>query len=251
MSIIPLKERSILARERVGLTQLQAAKRIGCSRATIAMWEADGTRSISGRYLMQAATVYKVRPDWLSLETEEDGYPWVGMSGSANISVTAEANMRVIRGRPIVPYDSPEDLPAGTYVSLPRLEYRLSAGRGGPDPDAAELAGTGAAFRSDFIRAQGWSPKTHYTMRCDGESMEPTIQDGAPVVIACNETTIRSGRIYALLLNDEPLLKRLHKRPGGLVQVTSDNPMPQYAAYEVEESALTVIGRAVWTPMML
>jgi phage repressor protein C with HTH and peptisase S24 domain len=81
--------------------------------------------------------------------------------------------------------------------------------------------------------------------------MEPTIQHGAPVVIATNEKGIRSGKIYAILLDGDPLLKRLDKLPGGRVRVRSDNTAPAYAPFDVDESALEVIGRAVWTPVRL
>lgn len=153
--------------------------------------------------------------------------------------------------RPIVIWDNPADLPPETTVFLKKLDFYLSAGHGGPDPDAVELTDKVTPFRADFCANQGWSSKTHFTMRCQGESMEPTIQHGAPVVIATNEQTIRSGKVYAILLDGEPLLKRLDKLPGGTVRVRSDNPAPAYASFEVPEGNLEVIGRAVWTPVML
>jgi phage repressor protein C with HTH and peptisase S24 domain len=150
--------------------------------------------------------------------------------------------------RPIRSWDSEGDLPPDDYATLPRLEVRLSAGHAGPASHTEELS-SGAAFRADYLRRKGWRPETHYTLRASGQSMEPTIQDGAPVVIAINEHTIRSGRIYALKLDplDEPILKRLDRLPGARLRVRSDNLDPQFAAFEVAESAIQVIGRAVWT----
>jgi phage repressor protein C with HTH and peptisase S24 domain/DNA-binding XRE family transcriptional regulator len=153
--------------------------------------------------------------------------------------------------RPIVVWDDPKDLPPESTVFLKKLDFHLSAGNGGPDPDAVEQTDKVTPFRADFVAAQGWTPRTHFTMRCSGESMEPTIQDAAPVVIATNERTIRSGKIYAILLDGEPLLKRLDKLPGGKIRVRSDNPAPAYEAFIVEEAEVQVIGRAVWTPVML
>lgn len=155
------------------------------------------------------------------------------------------------RLRPIFVWDNPEDLPAESTVFLKKLDFYLSAGNGGPDPDAVEHSDKVMPFRADFCAAEGWSAHTHFMMRCQGESMEPTIQHGAPVVIATNDRVIRSGKIYALLLDGEPLLKRLDKLPGQRVRVRSDNPEPAYAAFEVPENALEVIGRAVWTPTKL
>jgi len=153
--------------------------------------------------------------------------------------------------RPIIGWNSPDDLPADATVFLKKLDFYLSAGHGGPDPNAVEQTDKVTPFRADFCAANGWSPQTHFTMRCQGESMEPTIQHGAPVVIATNEKTIRSGKIYALLLDGEPLLKRLDKLPGGKIRVRSDNAAPAYAAFDVDASSLEIIGRAVWTPVRL
>lgn len=149
--------------------------------------------------------------------------------------------------RPISVWDDPSDLPPDQTVILPRLEFQLSAGHGGPDPDAAELCPQGAAFRAGYAKAKGWRPKTHMTYRARGYSMEPTIQDGAPVVVATNDREVRSGKIYALLIDGEPMLKRLDRLPGGRVRVRSDNPAPEFAPYEVDDVDLEVIGRVVWT----
>ncbi len=153
--------------------------------------------------------------------------------------------------RPILVWDNPEDLPAESTVLLKKLDFYLSAGHGGPDPDAIEITDKVTPFRADFAAQNGWTPRTHFTMRCSGESMEPTIQDNAPVVIATNERSIRSGKIYAVLLDGDPLLKRLDKLPNGKVRVRSDNPAPAYEAFIVNHEEIQVIGRAVWTPVML
>ncbi len=149
-------------------------------------------------------------------------------------------------------WNNPSDLPDDQYVMLPKLDYYLSAGNGGPDPNAVDKSESGAAFRADFAAQNKWSSKTHYSMRAKGDSMEPTVQNGAPVVIATNEKTIKSGKIYAILIDGEPLLKRLDKLPGGLIRVRSDNTANlAYSSYEISESDIEIIGRAVWTPVML
>lgn len=153
--------------------------------------------------------------------------------------------------RPIVEWDMPSDLDEDRTVFLKKLDYYLSAGSGGPDPSAVEVTDKVTPFRADFCAAEGWNAKTHFTMRCRGESMEPTIQDGAPVVIATNEKTIRSGKVYAIIVDGEPLLKRIDKLPNGRVRVRSDNNAPEYAPFEVDEGLIEVIGRAVWTPVKL
>jgi phage repressor protein C with HTH and peptisase S24 domain len=155
--------------------------------------------------------------------------------------------------RPISAWDTPADLPADAFAFLPHLDAYMSAGNGGPSADAIEVTDKATPFRSDYLRRKGWNPSTHFTMRCKGDSMEPTIQDGAPVVIDTSEDgrRIRSGRIYAIAFDGERLLKRLDRLPGGTLRIRSDNSAPLYAAFEVPEASIEVIGRAVWTPSEL
>lgn len=73
-----LNERARFARERAGFSTPQAAAdAIGCSRPTVIRWEDDPAAiSIGGKYLNNAARAYKVRPEWLQLQTDDDGFPW-------------------------------------------------------------------------------------------------------------------------------------------------------------------------------
>lgn len=155
--------------------------------------------------------------------------------------------------RTIVTWNDPSDLPPEQYVLFRRLDTRLSAGPGGPAAEDIEEYEAGASFRADYAARKGWRRETHYTMRADGESMDPTIQHNAPVVVATNEREIRSGRIYAIKLDpdSQPILKRLDKLPGGRLRVRSDNPSPAYAPFEVQMNEVKVIGRAVWTAIEL
>lgn len=227
-------------RQQAGLSQRELARRVGVSGAAISQWESSvsAPENIRGAGLERAARE-------------------LGRSVSYLLTGRGSNRDRVEDGRseylrPLSLWSNPADLPADQYVFLPRLEYQLSAGNGGPDPDSAYPVDTGAAFRADYAATKGWTPQTHFTLRAKGESMEPTIQDGAPVVVATNEKTIRSGRIYAILIDSEPFLKRLDKLPGGIVRVRSDNSSnPAFASYEVQEDAIEVIGRAVWTPSEL
>lgn len=59
-------DRAKFARERVQLKPQQAAEAIGCSRPTVVRWENDAA-SIGSDNLLDAARVYKVRPDWLAV----------------------------------------------------------------------------------------------------------------------------------------------------------------------------------------
>lgn len=170
----------------------------------------------------------------------------IELAGSASVEVRPFL-------RPIALWEDADDLPPDQFVFFPTLEYRWSCGNGGPDHNAVEETDKSISFTAEWARRQGWSPRTHFTMRATGDSMEPTIQDKAPVVIDTSDSgrAVRSGKVYAIKIDGEPLLKRLDKLPGGRYRVRADNQAPAYAPFEVAESDIEVVGRAVWTPVVL
>lgn len=66
-----LGERLRIARDQLGLTQEQAAKRIGVSRGLISQWENGVVSAISATHLSAAARALRVSLDWL---LHGDGY---------------------------------------------------------------------------------------------------------------------------------------------------------------------------------
>ena len=212
--------------------QSNVARALTQSPQTLNNWEGRG---ISKAGAIMAEQMLGVRAAWI-LRGEDPKYA---------PRQKGRPPLRVIRT-----WSDPAELPAGEYIVLRRIETALSAGPFGPSVDDIEDHELGASFRADYAARNGWTRETHYTMRTDGRSMEPTIQDRAPVVIATNDVLpIRSGSIYAIRLepNAQPLLKRLDRLPGGRLRVRSDNPAPEYAPFEVLEADIEVLGRAVWT----
>lgn len=67
------------ARLRAGFASQQAAaEAIGCDRGTVGMWEAPSSAvtKVSSEYLLAVAKAYRVRPESLNGEGQEDGFPW-------------------------------------------------------------------------------------------------------------------------------------------------------------------------------
>lgn len=72
-----LQERARFARLRAGFRLPQdAADAIGCSRPLVLAWENGSAKSIGGKYLLPVAKAYKVRPEWLTLNADDDGFPF-------------------------------------------------------------------------------------------------------------------------------------------------------------------------------
>lgn len=182
-------------------------------------------------------------------------YAWLAVGGAMDMvtGLFDDSPVQVApldrRLRPIVEWTNADELDPNQHVVLPRLEVHLSAGNGnGPRDSEPAAYNAGQAYRADFVKRKGWSPKTHFSMYVKGASMEPTIPDGSVVVIDVSDKKIRSGSIYAVKIDDDLLLKRLHRLPGGTIRVESDNQARQYAPFEVNSESgkgFKVIGRAV------
>lgn len=117
---------------------------------------------------------------------------------------------------------------------VPMLDQSVAAGESSALADADNITGYIRLPRP--LRSYGSSLAA---LPVRGDSMYPTIDDGDLVV--CDTGKWQGEGIYVIRLEDEALVKRLSKRPAGLM-VISDNP--QYPAFEVTgETPMEVVGR--------
>ena len=126
---------------------------------------------------------------------------------------------------------------------------RLSAGSGQIAFVHEEIDGS-HAFKRSWLRSRGISNVERCRiLEVTGASMSPSLEEGDVVLVNPDDTDVKSGRVYALLVDDELKVKRLHKRPGGGLEITSDNPAPQYRSETVAPDAMKyvkVVGRVIW-----
>lgn len=136
---------------------------------------------------------------------------------------------------------------AGDVVRLPRFDARASAGRGLVPINEMPIGEV--AFGRDFLRNLGANPEYCYIFEARGDSMWPTIPDGALLIADASKTDVDDGRIYHFNVMDRALVKRarlLNRK----IYLTSDN---QAAGYPPEEFAadredeLSVSGRIMFT----
>ena len=131
------------------------------------------------------------------------------------------------------------------FALVKRADVSVSAGRGALVFYEGEMSDL--SFRRDFLRSQGVSEANAVVVDVKGPSMEPTIADGAVLLLNRAVRDVVQGRIYAFRLHGELFVKRLHRRGEELVAV-SDNPDRQ--AFPdipiVRNASFEIIGRAVW-----
>lgn len=134
------------------------------------------------------------------------------------------------------------------FAMLRRLDVKASAGAGNLvfyETEKGRLA-----FRRDFLRAEGVREDDAVVIYADGQSMEPTIPDGAVLLVNTAHKELSNNDIFVIRLDGEILVKRLRKEIGGGVLIVSDNPekhrYPDLLVTPDKEDHLSIIGRVFW-----
>lgn len=138
-----------------------------------------------------------------------------------------------------------QDVATGDLTFVPRYDVKLSSGTG--KLIAAEDIFEHLAFRTSWLREMGIAPQHAALVTNEGDSNEPTIPDGALMLLDLSIREVSNGKFYALRRDGELLIKRIQRRFDGTVVLKSDNP--RYDDEEIPENKvvdLHVIGRLKW-----
>lgn len=131
------------------------------------------------------------------------------------------------------------------FALVPRLDIQASAGNGRIAINEEPLEYL--AFQAAWLRGRGINPASARILTARGDSMEETIRDGDVLLVDTSIDRVRDNSIYVVVLGDMVLVKRIHGRINGSLQLISDNP--RYPAEEVpkgEVDQLHVAGRVAW-----
>ena len=77
----------------------------------------------------------------------------------------------------------------------------------------------------------------------DGESMEPTLQDGSIVFVDRTQTNIDKNGIFIASTTGGLFIKRIQQRADGMIELISDNSL--YPPQAVDASEVTIVGKVV------
>lgn len=189
------------------------AERTGISKSTIANYE-RGDRTPDASMLERYRDIWGVDLNWLV--TGEEPEAKVPTSNSS-------------------------------FAFLPFYEdVQAAAGHGAAV--ISDAAHSVIGFARDLLRESGASPQTCTVIRAVGDSMMPTIPEGAFLVVDHSQREIvANGSIMVIGVDDDLLVKRIRRRFDGSVELISDNSI--YAPETLDPAALQqlrVIGRVVY-----
>lgn len=184
---------------------------------------------------------------WIDGETWPDFAELVGL---------AEAS-----GKPLT-YFLPPNLPEPSIdvVKIPVLDIKAAAGAG-HSADVVKATGE-LALPIDFVRKIAPAGAELSCLRCAGDSMAPTVQDNAMLIIDGRQNKLRPFRapsrksprerqrpddIFVFIQSGDLRLKRLRDVGDGLVAILSDNSDHAIEIFKPgRDGALAIIGKLIW-----
>ena len=233
-------KRLLSFRETLEFSQEELADSLGVSRATVGLIETD-VRAPSRSFLQKISEVYNISADWLLH----------GRGEMLHASLPGFPTRR--RGRIEPPdYDHPVygdfAYDGDEFVMIERFDLSVSAGTG---LEAVEGSGRDRlAFSRAWLSSHGISSDLAVLVRVRGDSMAPTIADGALVLVHVIENYVTREGIYAFNRQGASYIKRLvpagvsgSGRPTAIV-IIADNPAyPPESVSGPQLNELRVIGR--------
>jgi phage repressor protein C with HTH and peptisase S24 domain len=133
------------------------------------------------------------------------------------------------------------------FAQVRRVDVSVSAGRGVLVVE--EHSKSALTFRRSFLQEVGVTPNSAVIVSVKGHSMDPTLRDGAVLLVSTSAKTVVNGQIYAYRHDGELFVKRMHRTADGGLLAISDNPdREQFPDRKIEayDQDFEIIGRALW-----
>lgn len=123
------------------------------------------------------------------------------------------------------------------YVYIPVYNIEVSAGHG-MFSEGAEKPSKHLAFRRRWVEARNLNTSKLSAVFTKGDSMEPTIPNGAAIIVDHRRNNAMDGNIYVIRIDDRLWIKRVQWMPKGGLKLISDNQI--YETFEIEKTDLEV-----------
>jgi phage repressor protein C with HTH and peptisase S24 domain len=135
------------------------------------------------------------------------------------------------------------------YVLLPKYNAVPDMGKPHDAPDVEYIESFHTFSKDLIVNTLRSSVESLALVAVDGDSMEPTLSAGDIVVIDVSKNYVAGSGIYAISIDNQPLVKRIHRLSNGDIKVISDNSA--YQRYDETYNSdsikpLRIAGRVVW-----
>lgn len=131
------------------------------------------------------------------------------------------------------------------FIQISHLSVEVGAGPGRSNSVVEHLSPL--QFRRDFLKNAGVSPVNAAVVNVVGTSMEPTLPDGAVLLLNRADREPRNGSVYAFSWDGEMLVKRFQKVAGTWLAISDNADKDEHPDIVIDGKADALIqGRVIW-----
>lgn len=175
------------ARLEAGLTQQEVATEVGVSRAAVALWESNQSKTLKGQNLVRVARALNVTPDWL-LTGRGSKHP-IQLHPQDAASTGEIESVAIMVGKP---HQDVRQIPVINYIQAGHPREVVDAYSEG---DGFDTVGVDAQLA---VRLGTYA----FALEVSGESMLPDFKPG-DIVIIDPDVQVRPGDIVVAKLDQE------------------------------------------------
>ncbi len=229
-----LAKRLRKVRTEQGLSQEQLGNRTGSTKHLISQVE-QGRCGLTNPRLHSAAQALGVSVDYL-FGLADDPTPSHQLSRELTAAAARVRDLEDQQAQAGIADD-------GDFIGVTPV---TPAGGSGAVVDDERITGA-LKFRRDWLRKHGLNAHECRVLQVMGESMEPTLVDGASILVNLARQRRRARRIYVVRTEDGLIVKRAGKDAAGAWQLVSDNPDKRTWPTRPWPPDAPMIGEVKWT----
>lgn len=234
-------------RKSLGISQRAISAQLGVSSGLIGQLEADLIAPSRG-FLQKLSDLYGINADWLlNGHGDQQRAPGQGFK-SRNVAVEPSDRSKPNHGE--------LRIQGKDYAWIRRMGLCVSAGSGLDELPAEEE--DGVLFPIAWFERKGLNPDLCVIVDVKGDSMSPSIPDGALVMIDRGNRVLRKSGVFAFSLDGQSYVKRIvpsgndrSGRPTALMIVSENPAFPPLALTGADMNSVVVVGRVVAVINML
>lgn len=216
----------------------QVHEKTGIPRGTLEKYAAESSSAslVNAVKISAAAGIDLTGITLLEIPSSKDGAPRGG-----GLQSLGRANRRPAD---LIPNADITNLDQPGMIAIPRYdEVRPSAGHG--SVATSELPTTRVAFERNWLIDLGVAAESAVILPAQGDSMEPTIMNGSPMLVDTSKKEVRNGFIYVFDIDGDLVVKRIERLPDGSFDLISDNSnrYPTRTLTRETVATMTVVGR--------
>ena len=225
-------DRVLKARQRRGITQRRVAEEIRTSASHLSSME-HGRVGVSVRSALRIAKWLNVSIEYLAGMVDD---PRSAREMLAEID-TKSAEIRGMKEA----YAETDD------ISISEIETPDGAGAGADD----EKVTGHMKFPSQWLRNRGLWPAECRVIRVSGDSMEPTLPNGAAILVNRRSTHLQDGKVFVIRIGDDLIVRRTVRDPEAGWLLVSDNSAKEIWATRAMPDHARIGGEVKWAGQSL